>query len=571
MNRGQILLGREIATGRPVYISPRDRSTHMQIIGSTGEGKSKFMEHLLREDIINNNGLCLIDPHGYLYNDIVTWCETKRFLGRKKIILFDPSEEDWTFGFNPLKVSSRDLAFHVDGMVKACAKVWGGENTDRTPLLKRCLRIVFHALAEKQLSLAEALHLIDPNEQELRRYLTYNIGDPVIRKQWAYFNGLSPRNFSEEFSSTVNRMMEFLSSPIIRAIIGQIRETIDFRQIMDEGYTLLVNLAPTNRLSDDNARLLGSLIVNDLFMNCRGRPKDSKPFYLYIDECGLFINEDIRRILDEGRKFGLHLILAHQTLGQLRKAGEDIYDSVMGDAKTKVIFGGLSAENARIIAEQIFLGELDFEEAKTTLNKPVVVAYIKTWLQNHTEGRSSSQGQSQGTSRGSGTTTVMSEGEAVTPSQQFLGDDHVVMTTNTSIGSTSSYTESEGSFASESESESRGESEAFVPELEDRPSQVFSIEEQIYKAMALMVNQATQHAIIKLPKQHTIMVKTPTIKDGYARAERVRKFKEESYRLTDFAKSKQLIEQEITERWTLLEHKAQEPINATPDPETFRE
>ena len=80
MRSKNLLLGREKDGGAPVYIDPKTRSTHMQIIGSTGEGKSKFMEHLIREDIINDHGLCLIDPHGYLYNDIVKWCETKFFV-----------------------------------------------------------------------------------------------------------------------------------------------------------------------------------------------------------------------------------------------------------------------------------------------------------------------------------------------------------------------------------------------------------------------------------------------------------------------------------------------------------
>ena len=68
----------------------------------------------------------------------------------------------------------------------------------------------------------------------------------------------------------------------------------------------------------------------------------------------MFINEDVARILDEGRKFGLHLILAHQHLAQLKKAGEDIYHSVMTDAKTKIIFGGLSAEDAGYFPSRYF-------------------------------------------------------------------------------------------------------------------------------------------------------------------------------------------------------------------------
>ena len=135
--------------GRGVYLNPRTRSTHMHVIGASGEGKSKFLEHMIREDIINGNGLCLIDPHGYLYNDIVKWCATKDMAERKKIILFNPSADGWSFGFNPLRKDTAEISFLVDSMVKAVAKVWGGEDTDRTPLLKRCLRTIFHVLQRR--------------------------------------------------------------------------------------------------------------------------------------------------------------------------------------------------------------------------------------------------------------------------------------------------------------------------------------------------------------------------------------------------------------------------------------
>lgn len=300
--------------GGSVYCSHGDRKTHMQIIGASGEGKSKFMEHLIREDILNNEGLCLLDPHGYLYQDIVKWCTEKGMLDRgrhnKKIMLFDPSENDWAFGFNPLQLSSADLSFHVDAMVRATAKVWGGENSDRTPLLKRCLRILFHALVENNLSLLEAPHFIEPTSKEVRTLLIGNLKHSLVRQEWEYLNSLKANQFREEFGSTVNRMMEFLYSPIICKIIGQIENTINFRTIMDEGWILLVNLGASDRISEDNARLLGTLIVNDLFLKAKGREVGSRPFYLYIDECARYINEDIGRILDEGRKFGFDALCA---------------------------------------------------------------------------------------------------------------------------------------------------------------------------------------------------------------------------------------------------------------------
>ena len=538
--------------GRPLYTNPKTRSTHMQIIGSTGEGKSKFMEHLIREDILNGNGICLIDPHGYLYEDIIKWCQYKDLLEDRKIICFDPLEDDWAFGFNPLRISTKEVAYHVDAMVHAVAKVWGGEDTTKTPLLKRCLRITFHALAEQNHSLLEAQYLVNPlNTNNIREHLTREIQDQIIKQQWDYFNELKPKQFYDEFGSTINRMMEFLSSPIIRNTIGQIEDTIDFRKIMDEGTILLVNLSAKDKISEDNAQLLGTLIVNDLFMNAKGRPKDSRPFYLYIDECTRFINEDVARILDEGRKFGLHLVLAHQHLAQLKKAGEDIYHSVMTDAKTKVIFGGLNAEDARILAEQVFLGELDLEQPKEILNKPVVVGHIRTWLHNYSHSTEDAETRGGGqTQTGTETTTYDSNANVVTTTKA-IGSGH---------SSNEAYTKS-WSF-------SEGGAEALAPVLEERPSQVYSLEEQIYKAMAIMVNQPMRHAIIKLPKQKTEMAITPFVKEVLAEEESIKEFKEKTFQLADFIKPRLKIENEVKKRWGIIEQEAKKLL---PEPTNYRE
>lgn len=589
-----IELGNKIPDKNSFNLKSSVRKTHMHIIGSTGEGKSKFMEHMIRRDIADDNGLCLIDPHGYLYNDIIRWCESRRMLDRqknKKIILFNPSEENWTFGFNPLQVDSPDIAYHVDAMVKAVATVWGGENTDRTPLLKRCLRVIFHALAEKNLSLLESNYLINPTDELVRTYLTSDIRDPTIQQQWDYFNGLKPKPFYDEFGSTINRMMEFLASPIIRSIVGQTQKTINFREIMNKGYVLLVNLASADKISDDNARLLGSLFVNDLFMKAKGRPEGSRPFYLYIDECALYINEDIRRILDEGRKFGLHLILAHQHLAQLKKAGEEVYSAVMNTAKTKVVFGGLAAEDAEVLANQLFLGELDLEEAKVSLNKPTVVRYIKGFLKSYSEGSGVSRGESNGTgegesygqSRGSGSTSSDSLGRTIRRGgiTGESGPTGIMLSRGSSSGlsqtsgdsKASSKSKSHSSTYAETESRSEGESEALIPELEDRPSQVYSLEEQINKAMAIMVNQPTRHAIVKLPKKKTEKIIVAEVKkaDGISE-ERINDFKDKCFRITEYANPKLEIENELQERLTTLKKKAIEySYQDEEEPDSFRQ
>ena len=541
--------------GKRVTINSKSRETHMQVIGASGRGKSKFIEHMIRQDILNDEGLCLIDPHGYLFDDIVKWCETKHMLGKKKIVLFDPSQDEWTFGFNPLKTDSANLDFHINAMVRACAKVWGGEDPDKTPLLERCSKSIYTVLAEKNCSLLEAEYLLNQEDNTgVKTYLTSNVKDRYIQKEWDGFNAMGPKRFYEEFGSTKNRMMRFLSSPIIRNIIGQTENTIDFRKIMDEGWILLVNLASKDRISRENSRLLGTLLVNDIFIKALGRPEGSRPFYLYIDECGQFINEDIGLILTEGRKFGLHLILAHQTLAQVKKAGEEVYYSVKQGAQTKVIFGGLDPEEAEILAKQVFMGEHDLEEGKKSFNRPTLVGYIKTILESRSEGKSQTTGMGKTGSFG------------ISESQVSSGDGDIV---SFSSGST----QSEGVSETESEtlSESQTWAEALIPILKDLPTKAYSLEEQIYKATARLVNQATQHAIIKLPNKPARMIKAPTIKPGYTTDERVDEFKNESFKLADFATSRKLIEDHLEQRRLLLEHKAKgSPGTEDDDLDSFR-
>jgi hypothetical protein len=192
------------------------------------------------------------------------------------------------------------------------------------------------------------------------------------------------------------------------------------------------------------------------------------------------------------------------------------------------------------------------------LDKETVVRYIKIFLKNHSRGISHSSGTNWGTGEGQGDSLIETKRE---------GQDDIT----TAKGSTRLSNTVQGSFEQDGENETWGENETESPVFEKRHSAVYSLPEQIEKAMALMVNQPTQHAIIKLPKKHTEMVKTPPVKSGNARPARVERFKNQTYRLTDFAKDKALIERQITERWQLIEEKAKEPIDLPEEPKKWRE
>lgn len=498
-------------SGKRLYLDPEVRKTHMHVLGASGRGKSYFLEYLIRQDIRNGDGLCLIDPHGTLYRKVVAWCaEYSSLVPWDKLILLDASAAGWAFGFNPLHFAGANNSYCVDSMVNACAQVWGGENTAYTPLLKRVLRGVFHALVDKNLSLLEARYLINEREEfaDIRRRMTGDIGDAILREEWARWNTLKPHEFREQFASTTNRLDEFITATVIRRIIGQTDSIINFRRVMDEGGVVLVNLEGRGQISEFNARTLGTLLTNDIFLKANDRLEGSRPFYLYIDECGKYLNESIQRILDESRKRGLHLILSHQHLSQLKEAGETVYSAVMTDAQTKVIFGGIRDEDGMQMVKEVFL-DLNLEEPKESLTRRVAVGQERIIMRSG--GSSSSQATGSSSTRGTTTNRIASFSNGKSQSEsRLMSADGVYdqeapvtmawgMTQGESYGDSDGLSESEAQSISEVIAENNGWTEAFQTIYADAVGGHFSLEEQRYKKAAWLRRQPKQMALLALP------------------------------------------------------------------------
>jgi hypothetical protein len=519
----------------------------MQCVGASGRGKSKFIEDLIRQDILGNDkpGVFVLDPHGTLYDDLVAWCDWNRVNKERKIHLINPSEEGWSVGFNPLRLDgSIEPSVRIDSMVNACAQVWGGEDSSRTPLLKKCLRAVFYALAVNDCTLLEATDLVSVSDPHyIRQFLTRRLDDRVFQAVWDDFNAMAidkatKRQFIEQFSSANNRLMEFLSSPTIRNIVGQKQNVVDFRSCMEHGDVVLLNLAPSSRLSLDNARLLGTLMLNDILLTALTRdPKTAQesPFYVYIDEAYQFLTQDVESMLDQTRKFGVHLILSHQRLGQLREAGEGIYNAVMTGAQTKVVFGGLTFEDAKEMAADIFLGELDLEEGIEITKNPMVVAQRIIELE--------SSSQTEGVAETKAGASVTSEGTV------YNEDGDVV---NISEGSTESASWST-TYAS---SVTHGRQQTLAGVFEERYSGVHSLENQLYKVAAALVNQARRHAFVKVPGHHSARIKVREVKGPFVEDERRDRFTDTLLNDSPYTTPLLTVQDEISSQYSLLKKRA---------------
>jgi hypothetical protein len=485
------------------------RDKHLYICGGTGTGKSKLLEHLIRQDIIawrkSKCGMLVLDPHGLLYDSLIHWLAWHNI--ERPIVPIDLRTDDWIVSYNLLRQrQSADPSVLVDNITDAMAYVWGQDGTDETPLFARWAGNVVRALYEKKLTLVEAEHLINRVSKRMRQTLTGDLADQQARQDWQYVDTLTPKEFDAQIGSTINRLQRFIRNQTMRTMFGQPDVSLDFGAALEEGAIILVNLATERaRVSKENADLFATLLLSDLWTAAqeRGKRKDVKPFYLYLDEFQRFVTPTIAENLDEARGFGLHLTTAHQFPNQLLDRGPNgrrVYNSIMENASSKIVFRLSHEENLRAMAQWLFMGVLNPDEIKHELFSTKVMEYREEMRLVETTGRASgrSRGLQSGNAGGSGRgSTGFSEGEGSSSWTEFT---------------------SESQSASDGYSESETHSTSRVPMLmpvmgrELSHVQFRSLDEQLFCSMALLFDQKERHSVARIVGMSApVSLVTPTI------------------------------------------------------------
>lgn len=565
-----LLLGRD-RNDREVHLLQGDRKTATHIVGTSRRGKTKQVELLERQKIQHREGGLVIDPHGGLYQGIERWLAANPLLARRrKVRLIDPAAPDVRYGINPLHVSDEaHIADRVYAVMAAFSKMWGSENIERMPTYQRCFVGITYAIAAKGLTLVELPELIPAGRTDLRRFLASDLPDGVFNIVWEDFEVLqhSHRDWRSEFMSTFNRIVRFLTSEIIKETVGQTANIVDWRKSMDDGVFTVVNLQPRPGFSVDHARMLGRLIVHDLFDVALKRPADvSRPFFLTIDECADYLSDDIPRILPQTAKFGLHVTLIHQFLGQLKQESDFIYAGVMNQAPTKIVFG-VSYADALELAPFLLAGEYDFEEPKHKLDKPVVTGYDITKLAGEAQGVSSMTGGAH--------TEGLSSGQS--EAEHYNADRDTLL----SCGSTGTVAASAADTTQWAITKSHvfSTTETFKPQLKVMATATYSKEEIAHKHAVELMNQPARHAMIRSsdplrPTERYIVAEVGEGTKNQRRIDVLRRLLSER----DGATTLQSVRSELAERRAKLiepylpEGGRQSPKQLVPEePESFRE
>lgn len=314
-------------------IKVNDRRRHIYIIGKTGMGKSTLLENMIFSDIQSGKGVGIVDPHGDLADRVIDFVPAHR---TNDVVLFDPSDREFPVAFNMLeRVDPTYNTIVASGLVgifkKLYAESWG-------PRLEHILRNTILGLLEYPNTTMLGITRILQDE-DYRRKVIKKIEDPIVKSFWLNeFEKMDPRLRIEAISPILNKVGQFLSSPIIRNIVGQPQSTLDLRFAMDKKKIIIVNLSK-GKIGEDISSLLGSMVITKFQLDAMSRAniseKERQDFYLYVDEFQNFATESFATILSEARKYRLNLTMANQYIEQMP---EEVRDAVFGNVGTLVSF-----------------------------------------------------------------------------------------------------------------------------------------------------------------------------------------------------------------------------------------
>lgn len=383
------------ASDGETLLTEEDRESHIHILGAPGEGKSKFLELLIRQDIDRGYGCCLLDPNrGDTVYSVLRYCIKK---GVEKVLLIDP-HDSFTRGrictLNPFgrieyltgqgpRYNTRSSEA-VGNTMDTMRILWGDKGAERTARIDKFLPAVLKALHKSRSTLHEAVYFSDQSHPVYKHRRSvildslHELDKDRVDLESAF--ATSKSLFNQEFASTIRRLNPFLDD-LMKLMLGSNNAPVNFMKMVSEGWVVLVNLDPSRVWGIEQERLLGTLVVNELIFAVQrlidAQPKlAGRPYYVYIDEAGKYATPKLAEILDYKRHIGIRFTLAHQRFAQFEDA--NVRSSVEGSAKIKVLFNTPSRQDRDYMIRMMYGGDIPDRQVSYELgNLPKQQASIR--------------------------------------------------------------------------------------------------------------------------------------------------------------------------------------------------
>ena len=347
-----------------------DRRRHMYVIGKTGMGKTAMLKNMAIQDILNGRGIAFIDPHGEAAEELLYFVPKNR---ADDVVLFNPADLEYPIGFNIMEVTDPERRHLIaEGLMGVFKKIWPDVWSARMEyILHNCILALLEYPNSTLLGINRILA-----DADYRREVVARITDPVVKSFWLQEFARYTQRYEVEASAAIqNKVGQFISNPLVRNIVGQIKSSVDIREVMDQRKILIVDLSK-GKIGEDSSALLGNLVITKLYLAAMSRvdipEEERKDFFLYVDEFQNFATESFANILSEARKYRLDLILSHQYIAQME---ETVRDAVFGNIGTLVSFR-VGAEDAEYLEKEF----APTFTAQDLINLPKYNIYLKLMI-----------------------------------------------------------------------------------------------------------------------------------------------------------------------------------------------
>ncbi|NLZ24179.1 DUF87 domain-containing protein [Candidatus Dojkabacteria bacterium] len=332
-SKDTIWVGNNVFRGKrkAVCFQREDRRRHAYILGQTGTGKSWLMTRMIIQDIFNGDGVCFIDPHGQTADMILERIPPER---AEDVIYFNAADFERPFGLNIMEFYNEQHKHQiVNSFIALLIKMFDPHNQGYTgPAFQQAVRnSMLTAMSAEGSTLIEVVRMLQDEQWVHDKWLPI-VKDELVRRYWIdQVAKTDQKTKSESLTYFISKFDKFTTNLAIRNIIGQSESSFDFRDVMDTGKILIVNLAK-GMLGEENMSFLGLILVQKMLAAALSREdvgeEERKDFFMYVDEFQNFTTDEFASILSEARKYKLNLTVAHQYIGQLP---ENIKGAVFGN------------------------------------------------------------------------------------------------------------------------------------------------------------------------------------------------------------------------------------------------
>ena len=329
-------------SGEKVFIKPKQRIMHTQVIGTTNAGKTEsVILPWAIQDIEQGRGLILIDGKSDrgLLNKL--WSYSSRFGREKDFNLFSLGSIDESQSFNPLIGGSPE---------EVCERVFNAFTFEN----EFYRSIQFEALAQVLRIFASSnepatflkIHQAISNPVILQKLL-HQSGDKSLSHWLQSFRKLPAADREQRTSGLLSQMSHFAFGAGNR-LFNSSQPAIDISRALENNEIVYFQLPVL--LSPFMGSATGKLVLQCLqsAIARRHQSKGSiKPFFsVFLDDFTEYLYPGFVSILNKSRSANIGVVFAHQALGDIEALGGPIANAILTNSNLKIFMRGNDPNSA---------------------------------------------------------------------------------------------------------------------------------------------------------------------------------------------------------------------------------